>query len=92
MLLSVGSVVPALLACAGGVLDDDKVGHAVVPVSPTCTAGDEELIFASLVEDTAPAEADTSSCASWLAIRSRDEAASRDGGEEISGGMAAVGL
>ena len=88
MLLSVGSVVPALLACAGGVLDDDKVGH--VPVSPKCTAGDEELISASLVEDAGPVEAVMSSCASWLPIRSRDEAASRDGGEEMSGGMAAV--
>ena len=90
MLLSVGSVIPALLACAGGVLDDDEVGQAVVPVSPTCAAADEELISASLVEDTAPVEPDMSSCASWLAIRSRDEAASRDGGEEISGGMAVV--
>ena len=61
MVSSVGSVIPALLACAGGVLDDDKVGHAVVPVSPAA-AGDEELISASLEEDTAPAEADTSSC------------------------------
>ena len=90
MLLSVGSV-PASLACAGGVLDDDKVGHAVVPVSPKCTAADEELISASLAEDAGPVEADMSSLASWLPIRSRDAAASRDGGEEISGGMAVVG-
>ena len=89
MLLSVGSVVPASLACAGGVLDDDKVGHAV-PVSPKCTAADEELISASLAEDAGPVEADMRSLASWLPIRSRDAAASRDGGEEISGGMAAV--
>ena len=69
-------------------MDDDKVGH--VPVSPKCTAGDEELISASLVEDAGPVEAVMSSCASWLPIRSRDEAASRDGGEEISGGIAAL--
>ena len=88
MLSSVGSITVAVLlvlARARGVLDNDKVGHAVVPVSPP--AGEEELISASPAEDTAPAVADMSSLASWLPIRSRDEAASRDGGEEISGGM-----
>ena len=87
MLSSVGSITVAVLlvlARARGVLDNDKVGHAVVPVSP---AGEEELICASLAEDTAPVVAEMSSVASWLPISSRDEAASRDGGEEISGGM-----
>lgn len=89
MLSSVGSITVAVLlglARARSVLDNDKVGHAVVPVSP---AGEEELICASLAEDTAPVVTDMSSVASWLPISSRDEAASRDGGEEISGGNAA---
>ena len=86
MVSNVGSVVAALSllvvapACAGGVLDNDT--HAVLaPVLPP----------ASLAEDTGLAvEAVRISLASWSAIRSRDEAPSRDGGDVISGGM--VGL
>ena len=70
--------------------EPDKVGHpaVVVPVPP---AGDEELIAEDVGAPAAAVEADTSSLASWLAIRSRDDAASRDGGDEMSGGMAWYG-
>ena len=89
MLSYVGSVVATLLvvapARAGGVLDNDT--HAVlVPVSLPAA----ELIAASLAEDTGPVGDVRSSLASRSAIRSRDEAPSRDGGDVISGGM--VGL
>lgn len=88
MVASVGSACMAIVGdCRQAVASvlDDKGGQPagtaarVVPVSSLAAAADELIISDLLAVEAHP-------MASWLAIRS-SEAASRLGGEEISGGI-----